>query len=165
MRTNVLLLLSFFIIACQQQPHQMTPQEKETAKAEIAGIVEGIVHGCDRLDIQEALKPYSDSPGFVAVNTDGSVVDHEGFKTINAELFEAVSSFRFTTTKEDIRFLADNLVLCTWIGSTEIVLKSGEHSRIPAFATTLLFSKVNHEWKIIYSYQSASPSVEEKPTK
>jgi hypothetical protein len=164
LRTNSFLLLSFFFIACQQQPHPMTPQEKETAQKEIAGIVDGIVRGCNQLDVQEALKPYSDSPNFVAVNTDGSVVDHEGFKTINAELFKAVSSFKFTTTKEDFRFLGDNLVLCTWIGRSEVVLKSGEHSRIPAFATTLLLSKVNNEWKIIYSHQSASPLMEEKPT-
>ena len=143
----------------------MTPQEKETTKKEIAGIVDRIVRGCDQLDIQEALKPYSDAPNFVAVNTDGSVVDHEGFKTINAELFKSVSSFKFTTTKEDFHFLADNLVLCTWIGSSEIILKSGEHSKIPSFATTLLFSKVNNDWKIVYSHQSASPLMEEKPNK
>jgi hypothetical protein len=143
----------------------MNPQEKETAQKEIAGIVDGIVRGCDQLDIQEVLKPYSDSANFVAVNTDGSVVDHEGFKTINAELFKAVSSFKFTTTKEDLRFLGDNLVLCTWIGRSELVLKSGDQFRIPAFATTLLLSKVNNEWKIIYSHQSASPATQEKQTK
>lgn len=143
----------------------MSPQEKETVKKELAGIVEGIVRGCDQLDIQEVLKSYSDSRDFVAVNTDGSVVDYEGFKDINTELFTALTSFKFTTTKEDFRFLTDSLVLCTWIGNSEIVLKSGEHLKIPAFVTTFLFSKVNNEWKIMYSHQSASPSIEEKPEK
>jgi|SRR3989339_418120 len=165
LRTNSLLILSFFFIACRQQPHQGTPQEKETAKKEIAVIVDGIVRGCDQLDIQEALKPYSDSPDFVAVNTDGSVVDYEGFRTINAEVFKAASSFKFITAKQDFHFLAENLVLCTWIGSSDIVLKSGEHFKIPAFATTLLLNKVNNEWKILYSHQSASPPMEEKPAK
>lgn len=165
MRTILFLLFSFFFIACQQQPRQLTSHEKETVKKEISGIVDDIVRGCDQLDIQEILKPYSDSPDFVAVNTDGSVVDYEGFRSINTELFKALSSFKFTTTKEDFRFLADNLVLCTWVGSSEIVLKSGEHFKIPAFVTTLLFSKHDNEWKIMYSHQSASPSIGENPKK
>ena len=165
LRTTSFLLLSLFFIACQQQPHQMSPQEKEVAKKEIADIIDGIVRGCAQLDIQEVLKPYSGSSAFVAVNTDGSVVDYEGFKNINAELFKAVSSFKFISRVEDFRFLGDNLVLCTWIGSSAMVLKSGEHFKIPAFATTLLLSKVNNEWKIIYSHQSASPPMEEKSNK
>ena len=165
LRTILFLILPFFFIACQQQPHQMTPQEKDAAKKEIAGIVDGIVRSCDQLDYQGALKPYYDSPSFVAVNTDGSVVDYEGFKSLNTELFKAASSFKFNTTKVDVHFLADNVVLCTWTGNSEIGLKSGEHFRTPAFAATLLFSKVNSEWKITYSHESASLPTKETPVK
>ena len=139
----------------------MTHQEKDAAKKEIAGIVDGIVRSCDQLDYQGALKPYFDSPGFVAVNTDGSVVDYQGFKNLNTELFKTVTSFTFTTTKLDVHFLTDTVLLCTWTGNSEIVVKSGEHFRTPAFAATLLFSKVNNEWKITYSHESASPPTQE----
>ena len=143
----------------------MTHQEKDAAQKEIAGIIDGIVRSCDQLDYQGALKPYFDSPSFVAVNTDGSVVDYEGFKNLNTELFKAVSTFKFTTTTLDVHFLTDNVVLCTWTGNSEIVLTSGERFRTPAFAATLLFSKVNNEWKIMYSHESASPPTQETQVK
>ena len=143
----------------------MTHQEKDAAQKEIAGIIDGIVRSCDQLDYQGALKPYFDSPSFVAVNTDGSVVDYEGFKNLNTELFKTVTSFTLTTTKLDVHFLTDTVLLCTWTGNSEIVVKSGEHFRTPAFAATLLFSKVNNEWKIMYSHESASPPTQETQVK
>jgi hypothetical protein len=159
MRTMLVLLIPLVLIGCRPQTHEMTPQEKETAKREIAGILDSIVRACNQLDCQKALMPYSDSPDFMGVNTDGSVCDFDALRDNNTALFNAVSSFTFTTTKVDFHFIGDKSVLCTWIGSSEIILKTGEHVRTPTLVSTLLFSRLSDEWKITYSHQSASPLI------
>ena len=165
MKNMLLFILAIIFMSCQQRPSEMTPEAKDVVKKEISSIVSGILQSLEKSDIEAALKPYSSSTDFIAVNTDGSIVDYQGLKNANVEAFKILSLIKFTTGKEYFRFLSDSLVLYTWVGSAEQLLKSGEHSKTPAYVATLLFSKVNYEWKVIYSHESASPSVQERPKK
>ncbi len=154
------LLVSLFLTACQTESGEMTPQEQETAKKEISARIEEIVQGANRLDVEAALKPYSSAADFLIVSPDGSTADYQTMKNAQTAFFGQAVSNTFKTEKEDFRFLSKTLVLCTWQGSNTFALKSGERGKIEHYTGSMLFSKINNEWTIIYAHESASAPIQ-----
>ncbi len=153
-----------FLAGCQpinspKESSGWSDSEKETAKKEIALRIEEIVDGAEKLDLTAALQPYSDTPEFILVTPDGRVTGFEDMKNEQSEFFSQAASIRFSTIKEDFKFLSDNLVLCTWTGSNEIEMKTGEKMKIEPYVGSMLFHKKDSEWKIIYAHESTAPPV------
>jgi hypothetical protein len=65
----------------------------------------------------------------------------------------------FTTVKEDFKFLSKDLIMCTWTGNNEFELKTGEKMKIDPYVGSMLFSKKDNEWKIIYAHESSAQPV------
>jgi len=158
---GTLFISSLFLVSCQNESSEMTSQEKETAKKEISDIGKSIVQSVEQLDIESAIKPYSDSPDFLIINPDGSYQDYAGFKNANTEAFKQLTSMKQTNIKEEFRFLSKTQVLYTWFGKNEIELKTGEKIKNESYIGTMLFNKINNEWRIVYAHESASPAMQE----
>lgn len=154
-----LTMTPLFLFSCKNEPSELTSKEKETIKKEISARINEIVKGAKQLDIEAAMKPYSNSETFLIINPDGSFSDYNGMKNANAKSFKEMSSLNFTTINEEFRFLTNNQVLYTWFGKSEVELKSGEKMKFESYVGTMLFSKINNEWKIVYAHESASPPV------
>jgi ketosteroid isomerase-like protein len=167
MKTKILITLAlFFLVGCaKQEPARMTPQEQETAKKEIREVLNLLVQAANKMDLEALMQPYLNSPDFILVNTDGSMVDYQGAKNGTADLFKSLASLKFTGVKDEFRFLSNNVVICAWLSKCEMTLKTGELSKFDRYGVTFVFSKINNQWKIIYSHESALPPVQEKPTK
>ena len=141
------------------QMTEISSDEKESTKKEISGRIDEIIKGVKELNVDVALKPYSSDPSFRIVNTDASVTDYQTMKNGQTEVFRTVKSISFTTIKEDFQFLSKDLVICTWTGRNEFELKTGEKMKIDPYAGSMLFSKKNNEWKIIYAHESSAQPV------
>ena len=138
--------------------------EEETAKKEIAGRIEEIIEGGKKLDIDAAIKPYDDSDAFRLVTPDGRVTDYATMKKEQLEFSKQLTSLLFTTVKQDFNLLSKTLLLCTWTGTNEFELKTGERFKIDPYVGSMLFSKTGGEWKIIYAHESAAPPVQTNVT-
>jgi ketosteroid isomerase-like protein len=164
--THLITLALFFFFGCaRQEPAQLTPQEQDAAKKEIREVVNLIVQAANKMDLEALMQPYLNSPDFIVCNTDGSMGDYQGAKNGAAETFKSLAALKYTTVKEEFRFLPNNIVICAWLGTCEMTLKTGEHSKIDTYAVTFVFRKIDNQWKVIYSHESALPPVQEKPTK
>jgi len=73
--------------------------------------------------------------------------------------FKTVASMNFRTIRQDFTFLSKYLVMCTWIGSNEFQLRTGETMKIEPYVGSLLFRRKDTEWKIIYAHETAAPPV------
>ena len=138
---------------------EISSTEKEVAQKDISNKIDEIIEGCKQLNVDSALKPYSDSSDFVIVNTDGSVTNFQTMRNAQTEFFKSAKSINFTTIKEDFKFLSKFLVLCTWTGRNEFELKSGERMKIEPYVGSMLFSKTDNNWKIIYAHESSATPV------
>jgi uncharacterized protein (TIGR02246 family) len=159
------LALSMFFGCGRQEPAQMTPQEQDVAKKEINEVVSQLIQAASKLDAEALLQSYSNSPDFILLTTTGSMVDYEGTKNSTAEVYKSLTALTFTTIKNEFRFLTGNIVVCAWLGKCDATFKTGEQATIDSYAITFVFKKLDNRWKIIYSHESASPPVEETPTK
>jgi hypothetical protein len=137
----------------------ISTEEKEIIKKEISERIEEIIKGANTLDVEAAIKPYSNEADFRIVNPDATVTDFQTMKTTQVEAFKTLASMNFKTIKQDFIFLTKNTVICTWTGSNDFELKSGEKMKIDPYVGTLIFRKKNNEWKIIYAQESTAPPI------
>ncbi|MBE9468065.1 MAG: hypothetical protein IMY72_07060 [Bacteroidetes bacterium] len=158
---GTLILFSFTLTSCQNKSSKFewSEKEKEIAKKEISNVVKGVIENAEKADFQSAMKPYLNSPEFTIINPDGSIDDYKNFKIKGIESFKQLTAYYQTTIKEEYRFLNKDLVLYTWIGKAEIELKTGEKMNFESYVGTMLFNKLNNEWKITYAQETASVPV------
>ena len=151
------LLLS--ILGCtSKQNDQLTQQQKDQIKKEITVIGDSIMAKAQRLDLGW-LDYYMDSPDWGMVNNDGTRWDYQYTMKTVPELFKNFDSWKWTTTHQDFKFLAKDIVLYAWDGKDESLMKSGDKITINPHAYTLVFKKVAGQWKIIYSHDSGIPVI------
>ena len=158
---GTIILFSFTLTSCQNQPAEFewTEKEKEIAKKEISNVAKVIIESAEKVDIHSALKPYLKSPDFIVITPDASIDNYDTFKSTNIESFKQFKAYNQTTIKEEYRFLNKDLVLYTWIGKAEIELKTGEKMNFDSYVGTMLFSKLDNDWRITYAHESASTPV------
>lgn len=80
-------------------------------------------------------------------------------KNTASAFFKSANYVTYTTVKEDFKFLSKSLVMCTWTGREEYELKIGEHMKVDPYVGSLLFSKIDNEWKIVYTHESSAPAM------
>lgn len=167
MKPTLLVALGMLLLfGCgKQEPAQMTSQEQDVAKREISEVLDRLLQSASKLDAEALLQSYSNSPDFILLSTVGSMVDYQGTKTGTAEMYKSLSALKFTTVRNEFRFLPGNVVICAWLGKCDITFKTEERATIDPYAITFVFRKLDSQWKIIYSHESAAPTGEETPTK
>jgi ketosteroid isomerase-like protein len=156
--TLVIGLALFMLFGCgRQEPAQMTPQEQDAAKKEISEVLNQLLQSASKMDAEALLQSYSNSPDFILLTTEGSMLDYQGTKNGTAETYKSLSALKFTTVKNEFRFLPGNTVICAWLGKCDVTSKTGEGATIDSYAITYVFRKIDNQWKIIYSHESARP--------
>jgi len=157
----LILLVVFFFSGCsRQEPVQMTVQEQDVAKKEIRGVADQILQSLNTMDVETLLQPYWDSPDFVLVSTDGSMGNYQTAKNGTVEMFKLLASLKYTTVRDEFKFLPGNTVIYAWSGKSEFAFKTGEQARIDTYTITFVFRRMDNSWKIVYAHESASPPVE-----
>ena len=163
--TASLLFASLLFVSCKNsadtktvatETTEMTENEKEIAKNEISAVNTDVIKSVNELNVDAALKGYS--ADFRGVNADGSSSDYQSLASGLKESFGAVNSLNFIKVKEDFKFLSKRFVLCTWTGTVEPELKTGERMRNDPHTASLLYSKIDNKWKIVYEHDSEAPA-------
>ena len=164
MKTSFLVTLLLFILFGYAQPQSvlMSPQEQETAKKEVKEVVHEIFQSLEKMDIEGLSMSYLSSADYILFTTDGTMADYQTAKDHHAKWFKSLSSLKVTTIKEEFRFLSGNIAICPWLGTFDMMLKSGKQMKIN-FAITFVFSKIDDQWKVVYQQSSALPLAKEKP--
>ncbi|RJP66595.1 MAG: hypothetical protein C4539_11185 [Ignavibacteriales bacterium] len=158
----IILVLFFFSGWTNQKASQINLQEQETAKKEIREVVNVIFRSLEKMDIEALSQSYSDSTNYILIATDGTIADYQVAKNHHAIWFKSLSSLKITPIKDEFRFLADNIVVCSWQGKFEMSLKTGKKLKIDKFGITFIFTRIDNQWKVIYQHSSALPPVQEK---
>lgn len=164
---TIIILILIVFGGCQNMNNSTTGTESRDISSDekghiekaISDRIEEIIKGAKELNVEGALMPYSDDPDFKIVNPDGSVTDFPTMRNAQAEAFKTLASLDFKTIKQDFTFLANNLVICTWTGSNEFELKSGEKMKIDPYVGTMIFKKMDNEWKIIYAHETTAQPI------
>ena len=161
---SILFMMLIFICSCNRpnsgsESTIISTTEKESIEKAISAQINEVIKGSKALDVDAASKPYADNAKFRIVNPDGSVTDFQTMKNAQSEAFKTLASMNFITVKKEFTFLSKDIVICTWTGTNEFELKSGEKMKIDPYIGTLIFKKTNNEWKIIYAHETTAAPI------
>lgn len=161
MKMNYLtVLLIFFFVGCTKHlAAQMTSQEQEVAKKEITEVIGTIFMNLQNMDADALYQSYAESPDFIQISTEGTMVDFQNAKSLHAKWFTSLSSLKVTPVKETFRFLPCNTVIYLWLGKFEMTTKQGVRLKVDKFGITFIFRKVDGQWKVIHQQGSSLPPV------
>ena len=149
------LLLSF--PGCASPPSDdLTQLQKDQMKSEIAAVCDSITTRIARVD-EEWFDYFADSPDWGLVNADGSRWDYQTAKKFIPDWAKAVTSCKWTTTRQNFIFITKDVVICAWEGKDDTILKSGDKITFNPHAYTMVFKKIAGQWKVIYSHDSGIP--------
>lgn len=149
------IISAVFVAATILMGSQNLAAQETKAEKEISQINTEFISAVNGQDIKGILAEYS--PGIKSVNPDGSVNDYQGISDGLTKAFQYVKSLKYSKSKEEFKVLSTGLVLCTWTGTVEIELKSGQKMMNYPHVASLLFSKTGNTWKIVYEHASEAP--------
>jgi len=164
----IAVLIFFALILCvgcknssdtqvtSSEKREMTVAEKETAKTEISNINTQIVSNLNALDVEASMQGYSKNLKSVSVT--GATLTYQELVDGNKAAFTGLKSFNLTKVNEDFLFISETFVLCTWTGTLEVELKTGERFKNDIHTASLLYNKIDNEWKIVYEHGSETPA-------
>jgi uncharacterized protein (TIGR02246 family) len=154
-------LALFMLSGCgKQEPARMTPQEQDAVKKEITQVIDQQIQAASKLDADALMQSYWNSPDFILLSSNGSMADYQQMKNGTAEMYKSLSALKFTTIRNEFRFLPGNIVICAWLGKCDATFKNDDRATFDSYAITFVFQKLDNHWKIIYSHESASPPVD-----
>jgi hypothetical protein len=136
---------------------RMKNTDVEIIRKEIKELIDGLIRGCEALDPEAAFGIFSDSPDFLMMGTDGSVVDCPTYLKNNVDYLQTCDQFRLTTNHEEIRIIDPAVTVFAWSYTAEAFLKTGERDIFDNAGASFVFHKVNGNWKVVYYHESSSP--------
>ncbi|MDD5328169.1 MAG: hypothetical protein PHY02_10220 [Phycisphaerae bacterium] len=140
----------------------MLPEsEIEVIRNEVKDEINNLIIGCESLDMELAFKVFSKTSDFFMIASNGYYYDYQTFFNNNKNYLDNCSEFKLTTLKEEIKVLADDLVIVSWIYKAIATLKTGEQDIWDKAGATFLFKKIDDDWKVI-NYQESSLPPERK---
>ena len=150
---STLFVAASILVGSVQAGAQQTKAEKE-----ISTINTDFISYVNTQNIKGVLSEYSTA--VESINPDGSVNDYQGISAGLTKAFQYLKSLKYSKAKEEFKVLSPTLVLCTWTGTVEIELKSGQRMTNYPHVASLLYSKMNGNWKIVYEHVSeAAPKM------
>jgi len=161
--TFMAALFIFILLGCNsQRSEQLTQQEKDLIISQVKATSDSIISKVESLDVGW-LDYYIDTPDWGMANADGSRWDYQTTIKFQPDFFNALASWKWTSTHQDFKILTKDIVICAWDGKDETVLKSGDKITYNPHTYTLIFKKIANRWRVIYSHDSGVAVVQPAP--
>jgi len=136
--------LLFFCLGCtSQQSEQLTQQQKEQIKGEAKVAIDSIFAKWGRLDVEGASQYYS--PELLVVG-DSSLINYEVSKKGWLNFASSAATARWTAVRWESIVLTKDLVISTWMGKAEVLLKSGDKITVDPQGYTDVSKKTGGQW-------------------
>ena len=124
---------------------------------EVRLVFKDFTHYSETAQADSFLRCYAETRDFLAVSADGIVRNYKDFKKICKDYYESLKEQNIITTHEIIQVLDEITVLLCWSGNIDAFFKNGDMMKMQNYSITFLFKKINGEWKVIHSHESALP--------
>lgn len=157
---HVRVLVAGLLLCCigckPEKEDDLSPQQVAQIKQDVTASVDTIIARFNRLDGEGAQAEYLDSPDFVIIGADGAKFTYAANKKATQDFVASATTIAITTKADDCSVMTPELAICAWTGTEEVTLKAGDKVTWDPFAVTLVFKKVDGQWKVIYSHESGT---------
>ncbi|MDR2953996.1 MAG: nuclear transport factor 2 family protein [Prevotella sp.] len=144
------ILITFFCVSFNAYSQELTTEQKEKIVPEITTVFERSIKAAESLDLKLLTDCVDDSLKA------GFIINGRFFQSFNeviadfTERAKGCESQKMNVANKEITILGENAALLTASGDWSVYLEDGR-ILTGEFAWTIVYSKVNGNWKIIHS--------------
>jgi ketosteroid isomerase-like protein len=156
MRANIVAatLLLFGVGCTARQTTELTEQQKAQIGSEVKAVADSLGARWARMDAEGAMQCYAPD---VTVEGDSAPRNFAQYRQSWIDFNNTAASVRVTDFREDYLILAKDLVIVTWVGKSESILRSGDTLTSDLESYTDVYQKVAGQWKVVYQTQWGTP--------
>lgn len=140
-----------------RNPGKMIEAESHDIVKNIKDIFDTITEYSERAQANSFLNCYDSSPTFLHISIDGKMRNYEEFKNICTEYYNSLKEQKIVTIYEKFNVIDTNLVILSWTGNIIAQFRNGDTMKMKNYSITSVFKKIDGQWKIIHSHESALP--------
>ncbi len=133
----------------------MTEAETSQIINEVKSVNEKLTQYTQSAQVDSFLSYYDDSPTFLAFSADGGMRNYEEFKNICTEYYNSLDKQEVITIQEKFHVIDTNLVISGWTGNIKAQFRNGDTMKMNNYSITSVFKKIDSNWKVIHSHESA----------
>ena len=135
----------------------MTGTESDHIVKDVKSLFYKMTKFSERAQLDSYMGCYHNSPTFLHFSSDGKMRNHEEFKKVCAEYYNALKEQKILTIQEKVNVIDRDLVVLAWTGNIAAQFKNGDTMKMNNYSITNVFKKIDDQWKIIHSHESALP--------
>ncbi len=153
------ILCAIAIVSCNPpQEKSLTTEIKANIEKDISNIVDSIAKSASELRTDYFKKIYWSDDQFIGVDLTGA----KGYETYMKETDEMYSNMKNINFKEDkvsIIVYDDKTAMALFEGSAKGESKTGAKMNLNNFNASMLFRKIDGQWKLVYTHESADQEI------
>ena len=150
-----LVLLIGLIVSCEQPTEQALTEEERTAiEQKVRAINDSLAASANNLSTDYFRDIYLNSDQFLAVDLYG-VSGYEKYMSETDEMYSTMEAIEFTKDTVMVRVLDAETAYAIFKGRATGESKEGAKMNLNNFYASMLLRKVNDEWKIAFTHESA----------
>ena len=138
---------------------KMTKAQSDKIIKEIKQINKKLTEYSEKARLDAFLGCYANTPVFLHISSDGNMRNYEEFRKICRDYYHSLQQQKISAIIEKFNVINSNLVVFGWTGNIIARFKNGDMMNMNNYSITNVFKKIDSEWKIIHSHESALPPV------
>ena len=158
LKTLIFSLAGTILLSCSNHhPDKMTQTESDHIVREVKAASDKMISFSEKALVDSFLSCYDDAPNFLAISGDGVARNYSDFKKINLEYYGSLKEQKLTTLQEKFNVVDQHLVILGWTGNIMATFKNGDTMKMTNYSVTMVFKKIDDQWKVIHSHESSLP--------
>ena len=126
---------------------------------EVKNVLNSLTRYSEEAQLDLFLNGYDKSPSFLHFSSDGKMRNYEELKEICTGYYTALKEQKVSTLMEKVNVVDEDLAIVGWTGNIVAQFKNGDSMIMNNYSITNVLKKIDGEWKIIHSHESALPPV------
>jgi len=157
MKVLMLLVITTVLFACNQKSNsELGEARKHKIQRELQRVINQIHEAAAHVDKTKLYEVFSfASNNFLYMETTGAFYDQTAYKQMVRQFYGPLKSEIIEKGDEKYTYLADDNVLWSYSGALTATYKNGQEIKYQPFGMSMLFRKINGQWKVVFLQESS----------
>ncbi|MDP4206026.1 MAG: hypothetical protein Q8859_08520 [Bacteroidota bacterium] len=148
----IILIMLFACISCNTNNKSNQPlsdSQKEKVKNEIKKVTGSFFKGCEKANLDKAIRSWLNSSDFVAINNNGSLSDSKEIEKDLKKIFDSLIDKKITIVDEKYSFIDNSTVIYAAKCNILEKYKDGRAVKSDPAIIQFTFTQINGAWMVI----------------
>jgi len=140
-----------------QSPRPLSELDKKEITDAVTQAAHKSVDACNQVNFPHFKDLFIESPDYIAISSDGSIMNYAQHMKGENDFFESVSSLNLSILDESVKVLEGSLAVYTVHLKVNATLKSGGKLTFDKLVISEIYKKIDKQWKISFFQESGLP--------